>query len=137
MDGTNETRLPEVAQPNAGGEKSPEVATPTPEAAPSVDSSARSDQPTAASAPKLSVADVAAAIAAMPTPTAPGQTAATATPSAAGDLDRIEPEWVHAAEDIIKQTANSPYAEEEAIEDLQIDYMQKRYGKIVDKKPRA
>jgi hypothetical protein len=132
MDGTNETRLPEVAQPNVGGEKSPEIAASTPETAPAADSSARADQPT-----KLSVADVAAAIAAMPTPTAPGQPAASTTPSVAADVDRIEPEWVHAAEDIIKQTADSPYAEEEAIEDLQIDYMQKRYGKIVDKKPRA
>jgi len=137
MDGANETRLPETEQPNVGGEKSPEIAASAAERALLVDSSARADQPTAASAPKLSVADVAAAIAAMPTPVAPGQTATAATPSAAADLDRIEPEWVHAAEDIIKQTANSPYAEEEAIEDLQIDYMQKRYGKIVDKKPRA
>ena len=95
-------------------------------------------QPAAASVrPKLSAADVAAAIAAMPSPegTAAAMQTAAQAPQTANDVDRIENEWVQAAEGIIKQTAGSPYGEEEAIEDLQIDYLKKRYGKIIEKKP--
>jgi len=83
-------------------------------------------------APKLSAADVAAAIAAIPTPAGAPTTQA---PQTAADVDKIEPEWVQAAEQIMKQTAGSPYAEEEAIEDLQIDYLKKRYNRIIEKKP--
>lgn len=54
-------------------------------------------------------------------------------PVLAGDVDVIEKEWVDQAEAIIARTAGDPHAEEEAIEDLQIDYMKKRYGKDVAK----
>lgn len=86
----------------------------------------------AASMPNLSASDVAAAIAAMPAPNAPAS-ATLPFPVTAADEDLIEPEWVDKTEQVIAQTSGNPYAEEEAIEDLQIDYLQKRYGHQVKK----
>jgi hypothetical protein len=99
----------------------PEVA-PTPSAAPP------SNTP-AAAAPKLTADDVAAALAAVPMPTAP----VVAAPVTADDVDVVEPEWVTAADQVIAQTAGNPYAEEEAFETLQVDYLKKRYGHEVKK----
>ncbi len=52
-------------------------------------------------------------------------------PAIAGDVDVIEKEWVDKAEALVKMTAGDPHAEEEAVEALQIDYLQKRYGRTV------
>lgn len=56
-----------------------------------------------------------------------------AAPVIAADVDVIEKEWVDHAEAEVKRTAGDPHAEEEAIEDLQIDYLKKRYDHTVDK----
>lgn len=89
-----------------------------------------SGQPAAA---HLTASDVAAAIAQMPaTPTPVVPTSVTPPPTAA-DQDVIEPEWVEQAEATIARTAGDPHAEEEAVEALQIDYLQKRYGHTVKK----
>lgn len=80
----------------------------------------------AAAPPKLSAAEVAAAIAAAPAAGAPP--AVGTTPDVAGDVDVIEPEWVEKAENVVMQHLGDPYGEEEAIEELQEDYLQKRYG---------
>jgi hypothetical protein len=50
------------------------------------------------------------------------------TPAVAGDVDVIEPEWVDKAEGVIAAHQGDPYGEEEAIEKLQEDYLQKRYN---------
>ena len=72
----------------------------------------------------LSANDVAAVIAAVP-----GATSGAAQgPTVAGDVDVIEPEWVDKAEDAIRAHQGDPHGEEEAIEELQEDYLQKRYG---------
>ncbi len=86
----------------------------------------------AASSPKLNASDVAAAIASMPAPNA-AVTPTLPLPAIAADEDLIEPEWVDKTEEVIAQTSGNPYAEEEAIEDLQVDYLQKRYGHQVKK----
>jgi hypothetical protein len=65
-----------------------------------------------------------------PTPAAP---APTANPTTAEDVDVIEKEWVDKAEAVVKQTEGDPHAEEEAVEDLQTDYLKKRYNHTVDK----
>ena len=88
-------------------------------------------QPTQA-APQLTASDVAAAIAQMPSP-APAAPTTASTPSTAADQDVIEPEWVNQAEATIIRTAGDPHAEEEAVEELQIDYLDKRYGHKVQK----
>lgn len=54
-------------------------------------------------------------------------------PGIADDVDLIEKEWVDQADKIVEQTKTDPYAEEEAIESLQIDYLKKRYGHDVKK----
>ena len=78
-------------------------------------------------APKFTAADVAAAIAS--TPAAGDQPVGQQlAPMIAGDVDVIEPEWVDKAEAVIREHHGDPYAEEEAIEKLQEEYLQKRYG---------
>lgn len=79
-------------------------------------------------APKLSAADVAVAIAATPATGTSKAAAAAVTPLVAGDVDVIEPEWVDKAEAVVRAHQGDPYAEEEAIETLQEDYLKKRYG---------
>ncbi len=54
-------------------------------------------------------------------------------PAIADDVDVIEKEWVDKAQEVIKTTKDDPYQEEEQIEDLQIDYLKKRYGKDIKK----
>ncbi len=114
---------------------------PTPEVGPAGEPGGGPGALPATPAPKLSAADVAAAIAATPTPGAAPAT--TPTPPTAGDVDVIEPEWVQKAEEVIVAHQGDPYAEEEAIEDLQEDYLQKRYGITVadpnpdDSKPKG
>ncbi len=81
--------------------------------------------------PKLTAADVAAAIAATPTVGAKPTgivSASSAMPGTAGDVDVIEPEWVDKAEEVVQAHFGDPFGEEEAIEELQEDYLQKRYG---------
>ena len=82
-----------------------------------------------------------AAVPAVPVDPAAGTQPAVATPAqtpvagpaTANDQDVIEPEWVKKAEEVIDKTAGKPHEEEEQVEDLQIDYLQKRYGKTVKK----
>src|SRR5947207_1508072 len=83
-------------------------------------------QATQAQTAQLSTDDVAAALAAVPGPNGPVGVAP--PPSTAGDVDVIEPEWVDKAEDAVRAHQGDPYGEEEAVEDLQRDYLQKRYG---------
>ena len=51
----------------------------------------------------------------------------------AEDVDIIEKPWVKKAEEIIKKDKDKPYFEEEDHEDLQIDYLKKRFGKEIRK----
>jgi len=116
-------QLPGQSPEQSGGAPTPEL---TSSPAPVADG-----QPASAT-PKLSASDVAAAIASMPAPNTPASTSLP-LPTVAADEDLIEPEWVDKTEQVIAQTSGNPYAEEEAIEDLQIDYLQKRYGHQVTK----
>lgn len=74
----------------------------------------------------------------VPPPVAPGAPpvpaqAPLAGPPIADDVDVIEKEWVDEANKIISATSGDPYVEEEAMEDLQVDYLKKRYGKEIKK----
>ncbi len=116
-----------------GGAAGPEVA-PAPGTAPAAANAG------APAAPKLTAAQVAAAIAATP---APGVAPTSQNPATALDVDVIEPEWVDQAEAVVRAHTGDPYGEEEAIEELQEDYLQKRYGinvadpKASDTKPKG
>jgi hypothetical protein len=97
----------------------------------STSSNNNASQPTQMNKPVLTAADVAAAMAAVPTPAAP--LPSDYAPTVAADQDVIEPEWVDRAEQVVSETAGNPFAEEEGIEALQIDYLKKRYGYEVKK----
>lgn len=73
---------------------------------------------------------------AMAAPVAPvqvpqSQPAPSATPLVAADEDLIEKEWVDKAKEIIEQTRDNPHARTQKVNELQRDYLQKRYGKVV------
>lgn len=52
-------------------------------------------------------------------------------PVLADDVDVIEKEWVDKAKQIIEDTKQDPYLQEQEVEKLQQDYMRKRYGKTI------
>lgn len=56
----------------------------------------------------------------------PGQ-----NPLVAADEDLIEKEWVDKAKEIIEQTKDDPHARTQKVNELQRDYLQKRFGKVV------
>ena len=53
------------------------------------------------------------------------------SPSVASDDDLIEKEWVDKAKQIISSTKDDPHAREQAVVQLQTDYLRKRYGKVL------
>lgn len=64
-------------------------------------------------------------------PTPPPDGSSGQGPAIADDVDVIEKEWVDETNKIVNATKQDPYMEERAIEDLQTDYLKKRYGKEV------
>ncbi len=59
------------------------------------------------------------------------QPVSSGTPLVAADEDLIEKEWVDKAKEIIEQTKDDPHARTAKVNELQRDYLQKRYGKVV------
>jgi len=124
---------PEQApQPNtANGERIPVL--PTPESGP-LDGGERFEQHAEA---RAAVADAAGTptIPVMPPvaiPTTPVITPvipADDSPLVAGDEDVIEKEWVDKAKKIIEETKDDPYARTNRVNELQKNYLQKRYNK--------
>ena len=53
-------------------------------------------------------------------------------PLVANDDDLIEKEWVDKAKKIVSETKDDPYQREESINKLQSDYQKKRYGRELD-----
>lgn len=66
-------------------------------------------------------------------PATPSAPAKNDNPSIAADVDVIEKEWVDLAQAVVEKYADDPRAEENAVENLQIDYLKKRYGKDIKK----
>jgi len=50
-------------------------------------------------------------------------------PLVASDDDLIEKEWVEKAKKIVSETHDDPYKQDEAVNQLQADYISKRYGR--------
>lgn len=88
---------------------------------------------------RAAVSDAAAsatAAATMVTPVAPvqvpqSQPMTSTMPLVAADEELIEKEWVDKAKEIIDQTRDDPHARTQKVNELQRDYLQKRYGKVV------
>jgi hypothetical protein len=53
------------------------------------------------------------------------------SPIVAGDDDVIEKEWVDKAKKIILETKDDPHSRSSRVNDLQKDYLKKRYGKVL------
>jgi len=53
-------------------------------------------------------------------------------PLIANDEDLIEKEWVDKAKKIVLETRDNPHQREKAVNELQIDYLKKRYGRGLD-----
>jgi len=122
---------PTAVSPDSAPEQSPDrgkaESLGQPEAAPAA--AAASSTPVApvpATASPSAPADNSAQQQQSPGPTVTG-------PATAADVDVIEKEWVDKAEQVIEKTAGNPRAEEEQVEDLQVDYLKKRYNKDIKK----
>jgi Txe/YoeB family toxin of Txe-Axe toxin-antitoxin module len=61
----------------------------------------------------------------------PPPASASTTPLVAADEDLIEKEWVDKAKEIIQQTKDDPHTRSQKVNELQRDYLQKRYGKVI------
>jgi len=109
--------------PEQTGPSAPEMA-PAPGSSPASAPAVQSQQSS-----KMTPDDVVKVIAAVPGPSGP--IGAVPTPTMAGDVDVIEPEWVDKAEEVVRAHQGDPYGEEEAVEQLQEDYLHKRYGYTV------
>jgi hypothetical protein len=87
-----------------------------------------------------SVGDAQAEISQIAIPTLPAPVVATQAtpqgddasgPALAADDDLIEKEWVEKAKSIIAATKDDPYRREREISKLQIEYIRKRYGRVI------
>lgn len=61
----------------------------------------------------------------------PVQAVAGTSPLVAADEDLIEKEWVDKAKDIILHTRDDPHTRTLKVNELQRDYLQKRYNKVI------
>lgn len=68
---------------------------------------------------------------AIPQPSQPQDSNSTTAPLVAGDEDLIEKEWVDKAKKIIAETKDDPHRREAEVSKLQIEYVRKRYGRII------
>jgi hypothetical protein len=65
----------------------------------------------------------------LPTPAAPAALPSDTSPAVAGDEDVIEKEWVDKAKQIIAETKDDPFGRSARVNELQKDYLRKRYSK--------
>lgn len=61
----------------------------------------------------------------------PAPVTTSSSPLVAADEDLIEKEWVDRAKEIILHTKDDPHARTLKVNELQRDYLQKRYGRTV------
>ena len=89
----------------------------------------RVEQTAEAQAAAADAAAIGAPIAPVAIPTTQSTTPVGATPVVAADDDVIEKEWVDKAKEIIKGTTDDPHKRTEQVNQLQKDYLKKRFGK--------
>lgn len=53
-------------------------------------------------------------------------------PATARDIDLMEDEWVKDLKKMIVETKGDPYAREVRFKEMQIDYLEKRYNRIIN-----
>ena len=57
---------------------------------------------------------------------------AAVVPATARDIDLMEDEWVKDLKKMIVETKGDPYAREVRFKEMQIDYLKKRYNRIIN-----
>lgn len=113
-------------QPAQNAERIPVV--PTPEGG--IETGAeRVEQRAEAQAAVADAAATGAPIAPVAIPTTDTPTVVTGSPVVAADEDVIEKEWVDKAKQILLETKDDPHGRTEKVNQLQKDYLKKRYGK--------
>ena len=55
-----------------------------------------------------------------------------AVPATARDIDLMEDEWVKDLKRMVVETKGDPYAREVRFKEMQIDYLKKRYNRIIN-----
>lgn len=120
-----------VPVPATGGSERAIPVLPTPEGG--IESGAeRFEQAAEASAAASDAAATGAPIAPPVTPVIPTDDATNSgNPVVAADEDVIEKEWVDKAKKIITETKDDPHGRSARVNDLQKDYLKKRYGKVL------
>ncbi len=63
--------------------------------------------------------------------TVPADRALVPLPEEAADSDLIEKEWVLKAKQIVEQTAEDPFKQQEALSKMKAEYLKKRYNKDI------
>lgn len=119
------------AQPTPSGERIPVLPSPEGGIETGVERREQAAEAQAAAADAASSAAPAQPIV-VATPTAPvaePTTAPTLGPLTAADEDVIEKEWVDKAKQIITETHDDPYQRSNRVNQLQKEYLKKRYGK--------
>jgi len=128
---------PHVEQYPAAPPMGPEVGTPLPALDSRLERGQERVEQAAEAGARVSDATATASAAAVAAPAAPVQvppqqaSQPSATPLVAADEDLIEKEWVDKAKEIIEQTKDDPHTRTKKVNELQRDYLQKRYGKVV------
>lgn len=119
---------PELPPPqtNEGGERIPVL--PTPEGGLG-GGFERVEQNAEASAAAANAAYQGAPLAPPPVVTTPTVQQTNDSPAVAGDEDVIEKEWVDKAKKIIAETKDDPFGRSNRVNELQKDYLSKRYSK--------
>jgi hypothetical protein len=113
--GGSERAIPVLPSPESGIESGAERVEQTAEAAAAVSDAAATGAPILA--PTISTTSV--------------NDSSSANPLVAAHEDVIEKEWVDKAKKIIIETKDDPHKRTERVNDLQKDYLQKRYGKVL------
>ena len=54
------------------------------------------------------------------------------TPATASDADLMEKEWVDKLKGMIIETRNDPFLRQKKFKDMQMDYLKKRYNRIIN-----
>ena len=62
----------------------------------------------------------------------PNESANVVVPTTARDIDLMEDEWVKDLKKMITETKGDPYAREVQFKEMQMDYLKKRYNRIIN-----
>lgn len=119
------------ASPNTGGERIPVLPLPEQGLETNQERGEQAAEASAAASDAATVSTPAPVVLTTPTTDDSQATTTTSGPIAAADDDVIEKEWVDKAKHIILETKDDPHARTSKVNELQKDYLKKRYGKVL------